>query len=343
MEQSTEKKKGTILSGMRPTGPLHLGHLVGALDNWARLQDEYQCYYMVADYHALMSEYHQPEIIAEATREVVLDWLACGLDPERCAIFRQSDVPAHAELHLILSCIVPIGWLERVPTYKEQLQQLKHKEINTYAFLGYPCLQAADIMMYKADAVPVGEDQASHLELTREVARRFNGLMGKVFPEPAALILEEQAGGRLLGLDRRKMSKSYGNAIELKEEAESMRKKVASMVTDPQRRTKSDSGRPDFCNVATFYRLFAPDRYESLEVAAKCVGARWGCVECKKNMYEGLAEYLKPLQEKRRELAESPETVEDILEAGAVKASDRARQTLDEVRQKCHLQGKRLL
>ena len=343
MNQQSKKKKGTILSGMRPTGPLHLGHLVGALGNWAQLQDEYQCYYMVADYHALMSEYRQPQIISQATREVVLDWLACGLDPQRCAIFRQSDVPAHAELHLILSCIVPIGWLERVPTYKEQLHQLKHKEINTYAFLGYPCLQAADILIYKANTVPVGEDQASHLELTREVARRFNSLLGEVFPEPAALILKEQEGGRLLGLDRRKMSKSYENAINLKEEPESMRKKVSSMITDPQRRTKKDPGRPDFCNVATFYRLFAPDLYQQLQVADKCSRALWGCVECKSNMYEGLAEYLKPIQEKRRDLAESPETVEEILQTGAAQAAKTTSETLEEVRQKCNFKGKRSL
>jgi len=343
MAAKTGKKKGRILSGMRPTGPLHLGHLVGALGNWAKLQDEYECYYMVADYHALMSEYHQPGIIAGATRDVVLDWLACGLDPQRSAIFRQSDVPAHAELHLILSCIVPIGWLERVPTYKEQLQQLRHKDINTYAFLGYPCLQAADILLYKADAVPVGEDQASHLELTREVARRFNGLFGELFPEPAALILKEQEGGRLLGLDRRKMSKSYDNTIDLKDDPEVIGQKVAGMITDPQRKTKSDPGRPDFCNVATFYRLFCPDRYEQLEVAAKCSGARWGCVECKKNMYEGLAEYLKPIQEKRRELAETKETVEEILQAGAAKASAVANQTLDEARRLCSLTGRRTI
>ena len=322
---------------------MHLGHLVGALGNWASLQEEYECYYMVADYHALMSEYHQPEIIGQATRDVVLDWLACGLDPQRSAIFRQSDVPAHAELHLILSCIVPIGWLERVPTYKEQLQQLRHKEINTYAFLGYPCLQAADILLYRADAVPVGEDQASHLELTREVARRFNGLFGELFPEPAALILKEQEGGRLLGLDRRKMSKSYDNTIDLKEEPEVIGKKVAGMITDPQRRTKSDPGRPDFCNVAAFYRLFCPDRYEQLEVAEKCSQARWGCVECKKNMYEGLADYLKPIQERRRELAQAEDTVEEILQAGAAKASAAANQTLDEARQMCNLTGKRQL
>jgi len=341
MTAQTGKKKGRILSGMRPTGPLHLGHLVGALGNWENLQDEYECYYMVADYHALMSEYHQPQIIAGATRDVVLDWLACGLDPQRSAIFRQSDVPAHAELHLILSCIVPIGWLERVPTYKEQLQQLRHKDINTYAFLGYPCLQAADILLYKADAVPVGEDQASHLELTREVARRFNGLFGELFPEPAALILKEQEGGRLLGLDRRKMSKSYDNTIDLKDDPEVIGQKVAGMITDPQRKTMSDPGRPDFCNVATFYRLFCPDRYEHLEVAAKCSGAQWGCVECKKNMYEGLAEYLRPIQEKRRELAKTEETVEEILQAGAIKASAAANQTLDEARRLCSLTGKR--
>ena len=327
---------------MRPTGPLHLGHLVGALGNWAGLQDDYECYYMVADYHALMSEYHQPEVIPEATRDVVLDWLACGLDPQRSVIFRQSDVPAHAELHLMLSCIVPIGWLERVPTYKEQLQQLRHKEINTYAFLGYPCLQAADILLYRADTVPVGEDQASHLELTREVARRFNGLFGELFPEPAALILKEREGGRLLGLDRRKMSKSYGNAIDLKEETEVISKKVSSMITDPQREKKTDPGRPDYCNVATFYRIFCPDLYKELGVEDKCTGAGWGCVECKKNMYGGLAEYLKPIQERRRELAEAPEAVEDILQAGAAKASAMANQTLEKARQLCKLTGKRV-
>ena len=327
---------------MRPTGPLHLGHLVGAMGNWANLQDEYDCYYMVADYHALMSEYHQPEIIPQATRDVVLDWLACGLDPQRSVIFRQSDVPAHAELHLILSCIVPIGWLERVPTYKEQLQQLRHKEINTYAFLGYPCLQAADILLYRADTVPVGEDQASHLELTREVARRFNGLFGELFPEPEALILKEREGGRLLGLDRRKMSKSYNNAIDLKEEPEVISRKVASMITDPQRKTKADPGRPDYCNVATFYRIFCPELYKELEVATKCSGAGWGCVECKKNMYGGLAEYLRPIQEKRRELAESPETIDEILQTGAAKASERANQTLEEARRFCKLTGKRV-
>ena len=343
MTKQTTQKKGRILSGMRPTGPLHLGHLVGALDNWARLQDEYECYYMIADYHALMSEYHQPDIIPQASQDVLLDWMACGLDPNRCAIFRQSDVPAHAELHLILSCIVPIGWLERVPTYKEQLQQLKHKEINTYAFLGYPCLQAADILLYKANAVPVGEDQASHLELTREVARRFNSLFAEVFPEPAALILKEKQGARLLGLDRRKMSKSYGNAIELKEDPEAMRKKVLGMITDPQRRTKKDPGRPDFCNVATFYRLFAPDLYQKLQVESNCLQANWGCVECKKHMYQGLTEYLEPIQQKRRDLAQSPDTLEDILQAGAAKASATAAQTLEEVRQKCNLKGKRIL
>ena len=343
MPEQTDKNKGRILSGMRPTGPLHLGHLVGALGNWSKLQDEYECFYMVADYHALMSEYRQPEIIPQAINDVVLDWLACGLDPEQSSIFRQSDVPAHAELHLILSRIVPIGWLERVPTYKEQLQQLKHKEINTYAFLGYPCLQSADILLYRANAVPVGEDQASHLELTREVARRFNTLMGEVFPEPAALILKEQQGARLLGLDRRKMSKSYANAIDLKESPETMRKKVLSMITDPQRRTKKDPGRPDFCNVATFYRLFAPDRYEKLDVGANCSGARWGCVECKTHMYEGLAEYLAPIQQRRQELAQSPQRVEEILQAGAAKAAAVAGQTLEEVRQKCSLKGKRVL
>ena len=342
MIAKSNKKKGRILSGMRPTGPLHLGHMVGALGNWARLQDEYECYYMVADYHALMSEYHQPEIIPEATRDVVLDWLACGLDPQRSVIFRQSDVPAHAELHLMLSCIVPIGWLERVPTYKEQLQQLRHKDINTYAFLGYPCLQAADILLYRADTVPVGEDQASHLELTREVARRFNSLFGELFPEPAALILKEQEGGRLLGLDRRKMSKSYGNTIDLKGEPEVIGKKVAGMITDPQRKTKSDPGRPDYCNVATFYRIFCPYLYEELDVAAKCSGAGWGCVECKKKMYGGLAEYLKPIQEKRRQLAESSEAIEEILQAGAAKASALANQTLEEARKLCKLTGKRV-
>ena len=321
-------KKGRILSGMRPTGRLHLGHMVGALGNWVKLQDEYECFFMIADWHALMSEYENTQVIAEATRDNAVDWLAAGLDAEKSVIFVQSDVKEHAELHLILSCITPIGWLERCPTYKEQKQEIKDRDLNNYAFLGYPVLQAADIVLYKANVVPVGEDQLPHLELTREIVRRFNSIYGKeVFPEPQPKLTKSS---KLLGLDRRKMSKSYGNAIPLSEEPEEIEKKVLSMITDPQRIRRTDPGRPDYCNVHSYYEAFAPE--VAPEVARQCENAEVGCVDCKKRLAKILVEYLAGFRERRKRLMEDREKVDTILKQGAEKARAVAVQTLAEVR-----------
>ncbi len=319
-----EKKR--ILSGMRPTGPLHLGHLVGALSNWRQLQDEYECYYMVADWHALLSEYHDPRNIAEYSRTMVAEWVACGIDPKRSTLFVQSRVPEHAELFVILTTITPIGWVERCPTYKEQLRELATKDVNTYGFLGYPVLQAADIMLYRAHAVPVGEDQLPHLEITREIARRFNGLFGEVFPEPQAKLTKSS---RLLGLDRRKMSKSYGNYIGLAEDDKTIREKVMTMITDPQRIKRTDPGHPDICNVHAYYAVFAPDKAPA--VAEACRNATVGCTDCKKQLAEILIEYLTPIRKRRAELLENPKHLDDILDHGLKRAAKAAGETMQAV------------
>ncbi len=331
MDQSKtakQKRRKRILSGMRPTGRLHLGNLVGALWNWRDLQDAFDCFFMIADYHALMSEYADPAGIADASREVMLDFLACGLDPKRSVLFRQSDVPEHAEFHLVLSCYTPISWLERNPTYKEQLEQLKSKDIHNYAFLGYPVLQAADIALYKADVVPVGEDQLPHLELAREVVRRFNNLVGRdALVEPQALLTQSP---RLLGTDRRKMSKSYGNQIDVADEPETIRKKVLSMITDPKRIRRNDPGHPEECNVCQYYRTFAPDEYEA--VAGRCRGAEWGCTDCKAHLADLLVELLAEPRRRRADLAARPERLSELLADGADRARAVARATLDEVK-----------
>jgi len=317
-----------ILSGMRPTGRLHLGNVVGALWNWRMLQDAYDCFFMIADYHALMSEYETPAGIAASAREVLIDFISCGLDPQRSVIFRQSDVPEHAELHLILSCYTPISWLERNPTYKEQLQQLTTKDIRNYAFLGYPVLQAADIVIYKADLVPVGEDQLPHLELTREVVRRFNALMGReVLVEPQAKLT---ASPRLLGTDRRKMSKSYANQIDVADDPDTIRKKVMSMITDPLRIRLADPGHPDECNVCQYFKVFCPTDYET--VADRCRHSKWGCTDCKKYLAEILITFLAEPREKRAQLEAHPEQLREVVAEGARKAQAVARTTLDEVK-----------
>ena len=317
-----------ILSGMRPTGRLHLGNLVGALWNWRMLQDDYDCFFMIADYHALMSEYEKPASIPANVREVLIDFLSCGLDPERSVIFRQSDVVEHAELHLVLSCYTPISWLERNPTYKEQMQQLADKDLHNYAFLGYPVLQAADIVLYKANLVPVGEDQLPHLELTREVVRRVNALVGQeVFVEPQAKLT---ASPRLLGLDRRKMSKSYGNQIDIADPPEVIQKKVMSMITDPLRIKKTDPGHPDDCNVCAYYKIFAPTTAD--DVADKCRNAKWGCTDCKRHLAEVLTTFLSEPRKKRADLEAHPDRLKEVLAAGAEKARAVAQKTLDEVK-----------
>ncbi|MEW6359847.1 MAG: tryptophan--tRNA ligase [Planctomycetota bacterium] len=316
--------KKRILSGMRPTGRLHLGHYVGALKNWVGFQDEYNCFFEVADWHALTSEYHNSASIAENTIEIMADYLCVGLDPKRSTIFVQSHVPFHSELHLILSMVTPVGWVERCPTYKDQVKELAAKDINTYGFLGYPVLQAADILMYRAHVVPVGEDQLPHLEMTREITRRFNNIFGEVFPEPQARLTEVPL---LLGLDRRKMSKSYDNYIALAEAPDDVRKKIGGAITDPQRMRRSDPGRPDYCNIHAYYRVFVPDK--AAQVAEQCKKAEIGCVECKKMLAEELIRWLAPIQAKRAEFTKDESTIRDIIAEGDKKARDAAAETME--------------
>jgi tryptophanyl-tRNA synthetase len=320
--------KKRIVSGMRPTGKLHLGHIHGALNNWRSLQKDYQCFYFIADWHALTSEYEHPEIIKETIRDILIDWIAIGLDPERSVIFVQSSIKEHAELHLILSMISPLPWLERNPTYKEQLKEMAQRDLYTYGFLGYPVLQAADILMYKAHGVPVGEDQSPHIELTREIARRFNHLYVNVFPEPETLLTPE---AKMLGTDRRKMSNSYNNAIFISDSEEVTRKTVASMITDPQRARRTDPGRPEFCNVFSFHELYT-DSEKVREIDRSCRTATIGCVECKQIMAASLNRALAPLREKRRELEANPEIIQDIISEGNKRARRIARSTMEEVR-----------
>lgn len=324
--------KQRILSGLRPTGKVHLGHLLGALENWVRLQAEYECFYMVADWHALMSEYKDPSALSADAYDNVADWIACGIDPEKSVIFRQSDVPEHAELHLILSCITPLAWAERCPTYKEQLKELVNKEVNTYAFLGYPVLQAADILLYKAEVVPVGEDQLPHLELTREIARRFNYLYAKsrtpVFPEPQAKLTKIS---RLLGLDRRKMSKSYGNVINLSDSPDEIRKKVQTMFTDPKRIKRTDTGHPDECNVYDYHCAFNQGRSQA--IFQECQKAETGCTDCKREIGEVIIKRLAPIQAKRAEILGQSGYVAKVLKAGTAQARQIAQETMREVKQ----------
>jgi tryptophanyl-tRNA synthetase len=318
---------------MRPTGPLHLGHLVGALSNWKQLQDEYECFFMVADYHALMSEYEHPERIREWSIDNVTDWLAYGIDPSRSVIFRQSDVPEHYELFTILSILTPLGWLERVPTYKEQLRELTGRELSTYGFLGYPLLQAADILLYQADVVPVGEDQLPHLELTREIVRRFHHLYrATVFPEPKALLTESP---KLLGVDGRKMSKSYGNSINLSEEPSAIRAVAQKMFTDPARIKMTDPGHPETCNVCNYWKTFAPAK--AARVWEECRTARRGCVQNKQELAEVLVQLTEPFRAARSRYSASD--VERILRDGATKARAIAQETLAKVKTVIGLAG----
>lgn len=317
-----------ILSGMRPTGPLHLGNLMGALDNWVRLQDAYQCFFAIVDWHSLTTDYTDPSGIRENVLEVASDWLAAGLDPERSTLFVQSLVPEHAELHLLLSMIVPVPWLERVPTYKEQQQQLSDRDLSTYGFLGYPLLQTADIIVYKADAVPVGEDQAPHIELSREIVRRFNNLYGPVFPEPKTLLTEAK---RIPGTDGRKMSKSYGNAIFIKDTPAEVREKLRPMVTDPARKRRTDPGDPEVCPVFDLHKAFSPPESQAW-AAAGCRSAGIGCLDCKARLTDHMLERLAPIQARRREIAAHPDTAWDVLREGSRRAKAAAEATLEEVR-----------
>lgn len=320
-------KKGTILSGMRPTGALHLGNYFGALENWIKLQDEYECFFFVADWHALTTGYEDTSAIKKNIDDIVIDWLSAGLDPEKCTMFVQSSIKEHAELHLLFSMNTPLSWLERCPTYKDQLAQMQDKNITTYGFLGYPCLQAADILIYKADVVPVGEDQVPHVELTREIARRFNFLYKEVFPEPQSKLTKAKV---LPGLDGRKMSKSYGNTIALSDSPEIVKKKISTMITDPARIRKDDPGHPEVCAVFAFHKIF--NEAEVPEIEEQCKGGKIGCVQCKRNLSEKVTEYLTPIYERRQEILKRPAIIREIIQNGNDVARARARKTMEEVR-----------
>ena len=351
-----------VLSGMRPTGPLHLGNYMGALYNWVKLQHEYECYFFIADYHALTTDYADTSKLKENKSEVVLDFLAAGLDPKLCTIFVQSRVPAHFELNDMLAMITPLSWLERVPSYKDQQEQLREKDLATIGFLGYPLLQSADILLYKPKFVPVGQDQAAHVEITREIARRFNSLYIRRFsskenaktvlratldaarsypsakdfseqyvqilPEPDVLLTPSP---KLPGLDGRKMSKSYGNTILLSEEEPVLRQKLKGMVTDPARVRRTDPGNPDVCPVFDLHKVFSSEAVKA-EAREGCTTAGIGCIQCKGWLADAVVKELAPIQERRRYYEANPAEVEAILEAGNARANVRANQTMHEVR-----------
>jgi len=362
---TTPSIKKRVLSGMRPTGKLHLGNYVGALENWVRMQEQYDCFFVIVDWHALTTDYADTSHVKENVVDVLLDWLAAGLDPAKCVMFLQSHVPTHAELHLLLSMITPLGWLERVPTYKEQRENIKEKDLGTYGFLGYPVLQSADILIYKADVVPVGEDQVAHIELTREIARRFNAFYAfaqpvvtettdltpqqrellisngteitpdtdyifprTVFPEPQSLLTPAP---RLPGTDGRKMSKSYGNAIMLTDPEAVVRQKLKTMVTDPRRIKRTDRGDPDVCPVGDLHKIFSSPETMA-NVYEGCRSAGIGCIECKSWAADALVKILNPMQERRKRYEDNPRLAWDILEAGSAHAREVAGATMDEVR-----------
>ena len=351
MSTTAPASRKRVLSGMRPTGKIHLGNYMGALHNWVRLQDEYECYCFIADWHALTTDYADPSLVAANTREVAVDYLAAGLDPEKSVLFLQSDVKVHAEFHLLLSMITPLGWLERVPSYKEQQENLTSKDLTTYGFLGYPLLQAADILIYQAHAVPVGQDQAAHVELTREIARRFNqfykkqgtgnGAQGsaaagdEILPEPQVLLTPSP---KLPGTDGRKMSKSYGHTILLSDPEPEIRAKLKPMVTDPARVRRKDPGNPDKCPVGDLHKIFSSSETMT-KVYEGCTTAGIGCIECKSWAADAIVAHLAPIQERRRRFEAQPQLVTEIFAAGAQRATARAEQTMQEVRTAMGLAG----
>lgn len=337
MKTNTSEK--IVLSGMRPTGAIHLGNYFGAVKNWVDLQNRFQSYYCIVDYHALTTDYGEPSQIGENTILMAADLLASGIDPEKSVVFIQSMVPQHAELHLILSMITPLGWLERVPTYKEQKNEIKNRDLSTYGFLGYPVLQTADILLYRAEMVPVGEDQASHIELSREVARRFNSLYGEVFPEPKALFTPSP---KVPGLDGRKMSKSYENTISLADTPEEIHRKCSQMFTDPTRIRRSDPGHPETCNLFEFHKLFSPPEVQE-KVALECRRAQIGCVDDKKLIAEQIISVLEPIRQKRQALLRDRDTLLDIFEEGSRKAAARAEESMEIVRSALTITQRRLV
>jgi tryptophanyl-tRNA synthetase len=318
-----------VLSGMQASGRLHLGNLVGALQNWVALQDRYECFYFVADWHALTTGYAHPEDIKDSTRDVLVNYIAAGLDPERSTLFLQSRILQHSELHLMLSMITPVGWLERVPTYKEKKEELHDRDLNMYGFLGYPVLQTADIIIYKADFVPVGEDQVPHLEISREIVRRFNNLYKEVFPEPQPLLTKFP---KVPGVDGRKMSKSYDNAVYLSDAPDTVEKKIKTMMTDPARVKRTDKGDPEKSPVYHLHKIFSSEE-EVREVAEGCSTAGIGCIDCKKVLIKNVRSVMEPIWEKRDELLLNPSRIEDIIRLGTEKAAKVAEETMDEVRE----------
>lgn len=322
----TQAKK-RVLSGMQPSGLLHLGNLLGALDNWKTLQDQYDCFFFVADWHALSTNYADTRRIKEYCRELLIDWLAAGIDPNRATVFIQSHIPDHAVLHLLLSMIVPVSWLERNPTYKEKQEEIKGRDLGTYGFLGYPVLQAADILLYKPDLVPVGKDQLPHLELTRELARRFNSLYKPVFPEPMEHLTKFP---KVLGTDGRKMSKSYGNTINLSDAEPVVRQKLKTMVTDPARVRRSDPGNPDVCPVYDFHKIYSPMPIIE-QVNRDCRTAAIGCIDCKKLVADRMVERMVPIWEGRAKLTSHPKQLDEIVEEGGRRAAAVSHRTLQEV------------
>ena len=329
-----------VLSGMRPSGKLHLGHFHGVIENWLKLQKEHECFFFVADWHALTTEYNNPSNIQDNIREMVIDWLSVGIlgtdlkSVPNSIIFLQSSIKEHAELHLLLSMITPLSWLERNPTYKEQVEEGKDKDLHTYGFLGYPILQTADIIIYKANMVPVGIDQAPHLELSREITRRFNYLYGDTFPEPQTLLTETP---KLLGTDGRKMSKSYNNALFLSDPPDVIEKKILPMMTDPARQRRTDKGNPEVCPVYFLHRIYStPETITWVEQGCKTAGI--GCIECKKSLIPSIIKRLEPIQKKREELVKNPDIVNEVLNRGNAKAKKIAEATMIEVRKALKLQ-----
>jgi tryptophanyl-tRNA synthetase len=313
---------------MQPSGLLHLGNLLGALDNWKALQDQYECFFFIADWHALSTNYADTSRIREFVHEMLVDWLAVGIDPNKATIFIQSSNPDHAILHLLLSMITPIQWLERNPTYKEKQEQIADRDLATYGFLGYPVLQAGDILLYKADFVPVGKDQLPHLELTRELGRRFNSIYKSVFPEPQELLTSFP---KVLGTDGRKMSKSYGNTINLSDSEPVVRQKLKTMVTDPARVRRSDPGNPDICPVYDFHKIYSSPQVIE-RVNRECRTAEIGCIDCKKLAADAMVTKLSPIWEARTQFSNDPKQVQEIVESGAERAKKVSHHTLEEVK-----------
>lgn len=321
--------KQRVLSGIQPSGRLHIGNLVGALQNWVRLQDRYECYYFIADWHALTSQYADTSQLKDNVKDVLVNCLAAGLDPERATIFAQSRVVEHAELHLLLSMVTPLAWLERVPTYKEKQTEVKDKDLNTYGFLGYPLLQSADILIYRANYVPVGVDQMPHIEITREIGRRFNNYYGEVFPEPEGLLTEFP---KVVGTDGRKMSKTYGNCIYLSDSPKDVEQKVRTMTTDPHRIKRTDKGDPELSPVYHLHKIFS-SKEEQEQVSEGCRTAGIGCIDCKKVLIKNLLSVMEPIWEKRNHFLEKPDLLEDILASGSAKAGLAAKDTMLKVRE----------